>query len=1761
MLLIPGYSLREVIKTTGNNLLFHAVRKEDSLPVILKTPSASVSGPGEIERYRREFGVLQRLQDIRGVPRAYAFECVQDRPILLLEAVSGSPLSSIIGRPLGVERTLELAISLCTTLAGIHRRGVIHKDIKPSNIIVTTTGDTCLIDFSIATLQLVEHVDAAPATLIEGTLAYMSPEQTGRMNRTLDSRTDLYSLGVTLYEMLTGTRPFHGSDALEWFHAHLAVSPPALVERVPELPAVLSSLVLKLLAKEAEERYQSAEGLKADLRRCLGDWRRGRLEDFPLGVEDYPNRFQLPQRLYGRQAQLDALHQGFQRVVRGVRPELFLVRGYSGIGKSALVHELHKPVVRQRGFFLQGKFEQLQHDIPYAPLSHALRGLTQQLLAGTDEELKQWRERLTTVCAGQGQLLVDLVPQLELVIGPQPRVPELPPSESQRRFLQVFRRFLGVFATPEHPLVLFLDDLQWADPASLRLLLELFIHPQPSSMLLIGTYRDNEVGPAHPLTQVLEELRVAGARMTSLLLEPLGVGDVHQLLFDALPGVNRDDLPPLAALAHEKTGGNPFFLLRFLLALHQDGLLSRTTLGTWQWDVEAVRARGYSDNVVDFMVGKLRELATSTQHLLALAACVGTSFSLELLGLVSRMDLDAVREGLEPALREGLVTSTGELPHRFLHDRIQQAAYALMSKQEREAIHLKIGRLLSGDLPPESLGERLFDVVGQFNAGLELLREPEERQRVARLNAEAGRKAQASSAHASAITYFATAIALLPGDPWETAPALTFELSLAQASSEFMRNRVGTARQMVDELCDRARTKAQWAAVYDLKSVLLTLSGDTTGSCACLLECLARMGMPLPAHPTREEAVAAHEQVWALLDGRPVASLIDLPLMTDEDMRAVMKVLAALTAPSFFVDANLTILHLSRMVTLSLQYGTTLESAHGYAMYGMGLGLYFHSYVDGHAFSRLGLDVLERHGYGSQRATVLFCLEHSSCWTEPYTRGLEIIRETFHQAVQDFNHSMACFCGNHIMALRLALGHDLEAVQQENLTHVDFAREANFPDMLDTELLTGRFVRQLRGLTPSFGTLDDEGLREEDFEARLTPNRIGTLRFLYWSLKMQARFMGGAYEEAREAGERAQALYWAAASPVYRRDFQVMRALTLAACVPGAAPELRPSLLEELRQHLGFIETWVRICPDDMRAFERMVSAELARVTGRLDEALHAYEAAIQSARQYGHLHHLALASELAANYWRAREVPTIADAYEDKAYDAYSRWGALGKARHLARHSRPDAQPSAEERVSDTTSVRIDVLTLVKAQQAISQEIVLEQLASTLLHVAIENAGAQHGALLMPEGEGLSVMALDLGGAEGEAHPDANTRLPWSLLAYVRRTQEHVLIRDASAPHPFSSDPWFEQLIARSVLCLPLVRQGELRGVLYLENNLATDAFTPLRLSLLEHLASQATISIENARLYANLQRAESALRAANDDLEKRVEDRTRELRRAQAVLVETARSAGMAEVATNVLHNVGNVLTSTVINMDMMRQSLKLSRMGRLKQVTTLLGEHRGDLVGFLTGSPQGQQLTDYLFVLADELVREQSSLKDCVDTLAMHIEHIRAIVQIQQVHGTSMLVVEDCDLRQLVEDALSLQMSALTRHGIQVSRRLDSPPIVKVDRHKVLQILVNLISNAKNAMRGLPKGQAHLQVRLISEENSVRIQVEDNGVGIAPENRARLFCQGFSGFEGGHGLGLHSSALAAELLGGSLSLESDGPGRGATATLVLPLTPAPA
>ncbi|MFL5343357.1 MAG: AAA family ATPase [Hyalangium sp.] len=1753
MLELPGYTLLEPLQVTGPHLLYRALRRDDRQPVLLKLPRSEHPGARQRARFEHEYSLLRRLEGTPGVLAAIAFEVNQDRPVLVLQHVEGSSLSEQVGAPLDPRRFLLLASALAATLAEVHRRGVIHKDLQPAHILLTPTGQPWLLDFGSATLQQMQHVQPAPPQLMEGSPAYMSPEQSGRMSRALDYRTDLYSLGITFYELLTGRLPFEGKDALEWSHAHLAQAPVSPHLREPSVPPMLAAVVLKLIAKMPEERYQSFEGLQADLETCRKRLARGEEGEFPLGSQDFPARFQLPQRLYGREAEVETLLGAFERVTREGRSEWLLVRGYSGIGKSSVVHALHQPVLQRRGFFLSGKFDQLQRDVPYATLAQAFKGLVQQLLASSDAEVVVWRQRLLEAFEGFGQVLVELVPPLEWVVGRQPAVSELPPQEAQNRFHRVFQRFLGVFATAERPLVLFLDDLQWADLASLELLKCLATHPDTPPMLWVGAYRDNEVSASHPLMLCLEEMRKAGARLGDISLGPLLLEQTRQLVADALSGTRPEVVQALTAVLQAKTGGSPFFLLQLLQMLYQDGLLARAPEGGWRWDEAGVKAKGYSDNVVDFMARRLRQLPEPTQQLLRLAACVGNAFSVPTLALLGSLEASELERRLEPALREDMVVQTGADQYRFLHDRIQQAAHALIPEADRKAVHLRIGRLLLSSLSPEQLRERLFDVVGQLNAGAELMGDSQERLRLARLNAEAGGRAKASAAWRSAVGYFNAVFALLPGDPWRTEHALAFKLRLDQASCELMAGHPAEARRLVDELLPRALSRPELAEAYHLKSTLHLAAGQIEAAVACLLECLQRFGMAMPPAPTQEEIKAADAEVWALLGGRPIESLAELPPMSDPDMKAAMSILADLTVPALYSGSSLLPFHLCRMVSLAIRHGNTAAAAHGYAWYGLVCCVSgAEKYQEGYAFGRAAQRLVERPEFSAHRSGTLFILAHLSRWVRPFSVSLGLFRETFRHALPRGDFRNACYCCDNIIINRLLMGHELGEVYQESVARLEFVRKANYEDVSTFLTLFQSHVQQLRGLSASPGLLNGGGFNEEEFEARVENRGLQFMACIYFITKMKARFFGGAYEEARQAAAAAEKLLGLISGLIIRFDFYLFRALTLAACYRDASSDQREEFLVIVQQHHQQLEVWAGLCPENFRAAERMVAGELSRLTGMSGEAMRAYEEAMQLGRENGLIHHTALAAELAARFSQEVGWSTASNAYAREAWESYRQWGAEAKVR-MVEAQWPRVAVSREAGSGTTGASQLDALSVVKAQQAVSREIVLDKLVATLMSVALQSAGAQRGALLLRQGEMLMVVALS--GTQGSQPSDANPTLPWTLLSYVRRTGEPVVIDDTSRPHAFTSDRELLCRHARSVLCLPLRRKEEFYGVLYLENSLATQAFSPERLALLGHIASQAAISIENARLYTEVQRAEAALRQANEALEQRVEARTRELMQAQSQLVDTARMVGMAEVATNVLHDVGNVLTSIVVDTGLMSQTVAASRLSKMKHLAALLEEQRDNLVHFLTEDPRGRQLGDYLSGIALELTHEHESLLRTLEDLNKNVNRIRAIVQMQQTYATSTLLPEECELGELLEDALRLQQGILRQAGVQVMRELRPLPRVKVDRYKVLQILLNLISNACHAMEDVPEDDRRLVVRLEPRGPWARIQVVDNGAGIAPELRGRLFSQGFTTRKQGHGIGLHSSALAAQLLGARLTLESEGLAKGATATLELP------
>jgi PAS domain S-box-containing protein len=1431
---------------------------------------------GSIQRLEHEYALKSEL-DADWAARPVALTRYNERMALVLEDPAGTPLDRLLDRQLNASHFLRIAIPLAGALRQVHERGLVHKDIKPANILVNeASGGVWLTGFGIASRLPREHQAPAPPEVIAGTLAYMAPEQTGRMNRSVDSRSDLYALGVTFYQMLTGTLPFIAADPMEWVHCHIARQPVPPNERVTGVPGPLSAIVMKLLAKTAEERYQTASGLEADLRRCLEKWEsHGRIELFPLGAHDTSDRLLIPEKLYGREREIDTLLASFDRVVANGTLELVLVSGYSGIGKSSVVNELYKALVPPRGLFASGKFDQYKRDIPYATLGQAFQTLVGQILAKSEAEVGQWRGALEDAVGLNGQLIVNLIPEVEFVIGKQPPVPDLPPQDAQNRFQMVLRRFLGVFARPEHPLALFLDDLQWLDAATLELLEHLVTDPDVRHVLLVGAYRDNEVSPSHPLMRTLQAIRKAGARMHEIVLAPLELNDVGRLVVDSLH-CNRDSAHLLAQLVHEKTGGNPFFAIQFLTGLAEEGLLAfDADAAAWISDLARIRAKGYTDNVVDFMVAKLKRLSEPTQQALKQLACLGNVAEITTLTLVRGLSEEEIHAALWEATRMGLILRM-DSSYSFLHDRVQEAAYALIPEDERTAAHLRIGRVLASRAASEESEEKIFEIVNQLDRGAMLIHSQGERDRVAELNLIAGKRAKTSTAYASALSYLAAGSALLTEDSWERQYELTFSIEYHRAECELLTADLAAAEERLTILSRRAGNLVDIAAVACLRLTMYTTLDRSDRGVGVCLEYLQRGGVRWSPHPITDEVRHEYDRIWQQVGTRSIEELVDLPLMSNPGVRATLDVLTEVVTPALFTDENLLSLVICRMVNLSLEHGNSDGSCFAYVWLGMILGPHFGDYRAGFRFGRLGYDLVEKRGLHRYQARAYMSFGNLVMpWTRHIQAGRDLVRRAFDAATKVGDLTFAAYSCNNLNTNLIATGDPLADVQREAENGFDFARKARFGLVIDIITAQLGLIRTLRGLTPKFGSFNDEWFNESQFEDHLQSDpRLALPECWYWVRKLQARVYANEYTSAIEAASKAQRLLWTSPSFLELAEYHFYDALARAAqCDAASAGELAHHL-EALTAHHKQLEVWAENCPENFANRAALVAAEIARLEGRELDAERLYEQAIRSARVNGFVHNEALANEFASRFYAARGFDRIARVYLQDARYGYLRWGADGKVRQLEQlhpHLR-DAPVLASSTATIGAPVeRLDVGTVLKAAQAVSGEIVLGELIKTLLRIAVEHAGAGRGLLvLFPDDEPRIAAEATSGRGQVEVTlreaAASPAELPETVLHYVIRTRESVILDDALAQNPFSADEYIRQKHARSLLCLPLIKQTKLIGVLYLENKLASHVFTPARISVLELLASQAAISLENARLYNDLREREARIRRLVD-------------------------------------------------------------------------------------------------------------------------------------------------------------------------------------------------------------------------------------------------------------------------------------------------------
>ncbi|HEX7910510.1 MAG TPA: AAA family ATPase [Paraburkholderia sp.] len=1402
---------------------------------------------------------LRSLLDGRFVTRPHALIEHRGSAALVLEDPGGISLSTMPMGSLPLGRFLAIASNLAAALGALHERSLIHKDIRPANVLVNLdTGGVALTGFGIASSVTGEPPASTRPDVIAAALAYLAPERTGRMNRPVDSRADLYSLGITFYEMLTGEFPYRANSAIEWMHCHIARPPIPLNELARDVPPQLAAIVMRLLAKTAEERYQTAQGLESDLRRCLDTWEQtGRIDPFPLGAHDVAERLRIPERLYGREAQSSALNAAFERVARQGKPELVLVSGYSGIGKSSLVNELKKQLALSYGQFTAGKFDQYKRDIPYTTLGQAFQSLTQQILDRGEAEVAHWRERLSEAVGSNGQLIVNLIPEVEDIIGPQPAVPELPAQEAQIRFHGVFGRFIGAFTRTGHPLVLFLDDLQWLDAGTICLLESLLAMPALQNVLLVGAYRDNEVGAAHPLSRTLIAIRELGVPVHDIVLTPLQIGDVARLIGETLHA-RTAEVDSLAQFIVEKTGGNPFFAVQFLRTLAEERhLVFDPVRRAWGWDVARLREARFSDSVVDLMVSKIGRVPAITQAALKQFACFGNSATTAMLTRVAGTSDTEVHLALADAVTAGLVFRR-EHGYAFLHDRVQEAAYALIPVDERAAAHLRIGRMFAGNAQGEDLEQNIFEIVNQYNRATELIDDPAECERVVRFNLIAGRRAKTSSAYASASTYLSAGSALLGDEAWDTRYSLKFALESSLAECEFLTGDTGSAKERLASLSKRCTTLADRAAVTWLRVTLFTALDQSDLAVEICLEYLRAIGIDWDPHPTREQARSEYDRLLQQIGDSPIESLIDLPLLTDADRRATLDVLTAVLPPAFFSDENLVCLVLSRMANLSIEHGNSDASSIGYAYLGMVAGPVFGDYEAGFRFGQLGLGLVDERGLQRFKPRVYMCFAyHVMPWTKHIRTGLPLLRRAFDAASESGDLTYTGFSSCCLVTSLLAAGDPLPDVEREAQHRLGVVQAAKFGLIVDIIGAQLQLIRSLRGLTTSLGSFNDDAFDEAAFEQHLEADPcLAIATCWYWIRKLEGRYFAGDIGNALAAAEKAEPLLWTSSGHFELAEYHFYAALARARRYDDAAPEEQAEQFRKLVEHHAKLEVWAEHSPSNFASRAALVAGEIARIKGNEFEAMREYESAIRFAHEQEFPLVEALAHEVAATFYMAREFTTIAFVYLGNARLAYLRWGALAKVQALdRRYPNLVHEPVNDAPTRSFVAEQLDVETVVKASQAISGEIAFEKLIHSLMTIVLEHAGAGRALLVLPRAETLWVEAEALAGREGvevrlQSEVVTPRHLPTSILHHSIRTQERVLLDDASQPNPFSADEYLRSSRSRAVLCLPLMKQAKLMGVLYLENELAPGVFTPPRIAVLDLLASQAAISLENASL-----------------------------------------------------------------------------------------------------------------------------------------------------------------------------------------------------------------------------------------------------------------------------------------------------------------------
>ncbi len=1763
-ILADVFELESIIYENKNYIFYKAVSTEDNAPVILKTVASTAPSAMDIAYITTEYELLKSL-DLEGVPRVVELKYHDLRPILVLEGFGDVTLSQFIAdQKIGIKSFLIIAIEISTVVGLIHEKNITHKNINPDNILINR-GDNKIkiIDLGLATKLGRERQFAQNINVLEGTLEYMSPEQTGRMNRSIDYRTDLYSLGFCFYYMLTGSAPFYSEDTMEMIHFHIAKNIDTIPLKNLDIPPMLIAIIQKLSSKIAEDRYQSIRGLKFDLEQCLEYVRKNvPITDFKLASNDLSLDFRIPEHLYGREDEMKHLLATYDQVASGEN-HLMLIDGSSGIGKTAMVNEIHKQNVRKKGFFIAGKFDQFKSNIPFYAFSMAFSDLLKQLLSEPSDKIQHYKSTLKKALGTNVAVLIDLLPSFEIVLGKQHAIPDLNPLEAQNRFFFTLRDFIRVFATKEHPLIIFLDDLQWCDDSSLLFLKDL-INQKVPYVFIIGTYRSNETPVGHPLLMTIDALKSTSA-IHEITLKPLKEEHVNKILCDTLYATE-EQVKDLGNIIFKRTAGNPFYIVEFLKTIYFNGFINIDhNKGQWTYDLPKISALKISDNVVDILSKRLKELPAECQKVIELAACMGNTFDLKSLssilskspvGLSDILWTAIVAEVIIPLSEKYRFVSGNEdfgVAYKFQHDKIHQAAYQNIDEETKKQLHYKIGQYLIQTNLSENAEENIIEVVTHLNEAKSLIQTEAEALNLAVLNDKAGHKAQAAVAYQAAMQYYKNGLDLLPQNSWSNYYRLTFDLYYGLAQNAYQIGEIDTAEQCIETLFLNVKNKMDNVKILSLRLRQYTTLGKTEQAIQQGIKGLALLGLKLPEYPGPLVVLKEVLEAKWNLRGKNPEDLLEQPIMSDPEKTAAARLLTEI-GPSAYIlgNDNLYALTALKLVNLSLKYGNCPESSFAYITFGAVLGEAFGDYKMADRFGKLAINLNYKLNNIEYRCRVIAAygvlIHHFSLHLKElndwYKKGIEA-------GYQSGDLFFLGFCAANCTFWNPTL--DLATSYQEQKKYLKIVQDTRYDDALYSAFLLLQTTQNLRGLTNSHFSLDDDSFNEKEFLQNMVKRKYLSGIGMYYITKAYLHMFYEDFDTALYYIDEADKYKKSLVSHIFIDRLCTISFFTYSALLSKTHGYKKLKLRYKMNAAYKKMQKWANYNEVNFLHLQLLMKAEIESHNNNFAKATILYEQGIEYAQKNEWKADAAFGTELLAKHFLRNNVGLAATEYMAQSIALYKDWGAKRKKKflkekyakilnHKTLNSLGNNILDSKDSPQNEGKFDMDMASIIKTSQAISGEIMIESLLSKMIQIIVMNAGAENAILLLENDNKLYIQATSYNNVVN-IMPNIALKnyenIAQSIVNYVSQLKESIVLNDASVEGKFINDPYIIKTQTKSVLCSPIILLNKLYGIIYLENNILTNAFTEDRLKVLNLLSTQMAISIQNALIYANLEE-KVALRTS--ELSKSLH----QLKATQNQLIQSEKMASLGELTAGIAHEIQNPL-NFVINFSEL--SLGIAQ------------ELKVEMEKFQIPEKDKAYINEILTDLYDNQEKVNHHGKRASSIVKGMLEHSRKNTGIK----------ERTDVNHLVKEALSLSFHGLKSKDMAFDAEFKMDLDDKIHKINIIsqdigRVLLNIFNNAfyivnQRAHLSKSAGESYTPSVFVSTkqlEDTIEIRIKDNGTGMSERVRAKIFQPFFTTKPTGQGTGLGLS-LAYDIVtkghGGTLEVLST-EGVGSEFVITLPL-----